>query len=338
LKVKDTDGIWSEIFRKGFLVNEPPTAIIDYVVSNIFHQENPRYVTVDVVGRGFDDVGVHSCEWKFEYLDNELFDFNIDAQKFPTSLPCKLIGIDNLTTGNYTISLRVVDTLGVWSDWFIYPEFYVDDGDNQGYAYDKYPLDNTQWIDTDNDGCGDNEEGTNGDAFPEDPTECLDSDGDGVGDNSDFLPNIPNMYAYAGSGISVALLGAALAELGARRSIPGLINQLHELSSSGITNDKIGDLISNLEDGGGSSFLSGDRSEALSLLQEYEGITSGATQSMTELDELMSQFEEMEASGISSPEIQAELNEIEEMLSSQVEGDTNSDFLESLQSQIKDKK
>ncbi|MDC0526867.1 PQQ-binding-like beta-propeller repeat protein [Euryarchaeota archaeon] len=338
LKVKDTDGIWSEVFRKGFLVNEPPTAIIDSVVSNIFFQEDPRYVTVDVFGRGFDDVGVDSCEWKFEYLDNELFNFNIDTQKFSTSLPCKLIGIDNLTTGNYTISLRVVDTLGVWGDWFIYPEFYVDDGDNQGYAYDKYPLDNTQWVDTDNDGCGDNQAGNNGDAFPEDPTECLDSDGDGIGDNSDFLPNIPNMYAYAGSGVSIALLGAALAELGARRSIPGLINQLQELSSSGITNDKIGDLISNLEDGGGSSFLSGDRSEALSLLQEYEGITSGATQSMTELDELMSQLEEMEASGISSPDIQAELNEIEEMLSSQVAEDTNSDFLETLQEKVKDNK
>jgi len=338
LKVKDTDGIWSEVFRKGFLVNEPPTAIIDSVVSNIFFQEDPRYVTVDVFGRGFDDVGVDSCEWQFEYLDNELFDFNIDTQKFSTSLPCKLIGIDNLTTGNYTISLRVVDTLGVWGDWFVYPDFYVDDGDNQGYLYDKYPLDNTQWVDTDNDGCGDNQAGNNGDAFPEDPTECLDSDGDGIGDNSDFLPNIPNMYFYAASSTSVALIGAVLAELGARRSIPGLINQLEALSSSGITDDKISELIGSLEDGGGSSFLSSDRADALSLIEEYGDITSGATQSMTELEELMSQLEEMEASGISSPDIQAELNEIEEMLSSQVAEDTNSDFLETLQEKVKDNK
>jgi hypothetical protein len=112
---------------------------------------------------------------------------------------------------------------------------------------------------------------------------------------------------------------------------------LETLSSSGITNDKISELIGNLEDGEGSSFFSSDRADALSLLEEYGEITSGATQSMTELDELMSQLEEMEASGISSPEIQAELNEIEEMLSSQVEGDTNSDFLESLQKQLKDK-
>ena len=146
------------------------------------------------------------------------------------------------------------------------------------------------------------------------------------------------MYFYAASSTSVALIGAVLAELGARRSIPGLISQLEALSSSGITDDKISELIGSLEDGGGSSFLSSDRADALSLIEEYGEITSGATQSMTELDELMSQFEEMEASGISSPEIQAELNEIEEMLSSQVAEDTNSDFLETLQEKVKDNK
>ena len=228
------------------------------------------------------------------------------------------------------------DVLGVWSDWFVYPVFYVDDGDNQGYAFDRYPLDNTQWVDTDNDGCGDNQAGNNGDAFPEDPTECLDSDGDGVGDNSDFLPDIPNIYAYAGSTVSVALLGAALAELGARRSIPGLIEQLQTLSSSGVTNDRISELIGNLEDGGGSSYLSSDRSDAMSLLEEYEGITSGATQSMTELNELMSELQNMEDSGISSPELRSELKEIEELLANQVESDTNSDFLETLQEKVKD--
>jgi len=152
------------------------------------------------------------------------------------------------------------------------------------------------------------------------------------------LPNIPNMYFYAASSTSVALIGAVLAELGARRSIPGLISQLEALSSSGITDDKISELIGSLEDGGGSSFLSSDRADALSLIEEYGDITSGATQSMTELEELMSQLEEMEASGISSPDIQAELNEIEEMLSSQVAEDTNSDFLETLQEKVKDNK
>jgi len=38
----------------------------------------------------------------------------------------------------------------------------------------------------------------------------------------------------------------------------------------------------------------------------------------------------MEASGISSPDILSELDDIEEILSSQIEGDTNSDYLETL--------
>jgi hypothetical protein len=38
----------------------------------------------------------------------------------------------------------------------------------------------------------------------------------------------------------------------------------------------------------------------------------------------------MEASGISSPDILSELDDIEEMLSAQVEGDINTDYLETL--------
>ena len=41
----------------------------------------------------------------------------------------------------------------------------------------------TQWIDTDSDGYGDNENGTNPDAFPSDQTQWSDIDGDGYGDN-----------------------------------------------------------------------------------------------------------------------------------------------------------
>ena len=78
VRVKDTDNTWSETFFTGFLVNQPPTSIIDIVSMNIFHKENPRYVTVDLVGRGFDDVGVVKCEWQMEYLDNERFDLNIE--------------------------------------------------------------------------------------------------------------------------------------------------------------------------------------------------------------------------------------------------------------------
>ena len=44
----------------------------------------------------------------------------------------------------------------------------------------------------------------------------------------------------------------------------------------------------------------------------------------------------MEDSGISSPELRSELKEIEELLANQVESDTNSDFLETLQEKVKD--
>jgi hypothetical protein len=51
---------------------------------------------------------------------------------------------------------------------------------------DQFPLDSTEWLDSDQDGVGDN-----GDIFPDDPTEQFDSDEDGVGDNSDAFPNNP---------------------------------------------------------------------------------------------------------------------------------------------------
>ncbi|MBT4058881.1 MAG: hypothetical protein HOE69_01040 [Euryarchaeota archaeon] len=68
-------------------------------------------------------------------------------------------------------------------------------GDNQlGNNPDKYPHDSTQWLDTDGDGRGDNPDGVNGDLFPLNPDQFQDSDGDGYGDNSlgldgDEFPN-----------------------------------------------------------------------------------------------------------------------------------------------------
>jgi len=51
---------------------------------------------------------------------------------------------------------------------------------------DAFPLDPSEWRDTDGDGVGDNS-----DAFPSDPSETVDTDGDGVGDNADAFPNDP---------------------------------------------------------------------------------------------------------------------------------------------------
>jgi hypothetical protein len=49
---------------------------------------------------------------------------------------------------------------------------------------DVFPSAADEWLDTDEDGVGDN-----GDAFPLDPNETMDSDGDGFGDNVDFYPD-----------------------------------------------------------------------------------------------------------------------------------------------------
>ena len=69
---------------------------------------------------------------------------------------------------------------------------------------------------------------------------------------------------------------------------------------------------------------------AFSLLEKYSDITSNATTSMNELQELRNELDAMEASGISSPDILSELDVIEKMLSEQVEGDINTDYLETL--------
>ncbi|MED5308947.1 MAG: hypothetical protein VYA95_06315, partial [Candidatus Thermoplasmatota archaeon] len=59
------------------------------------------------------------------------------------------------------------------------------DTDNDGYNddVDDFPYDDTQWLDSDGDGYGDNSMGNSPDAFPYDNTQWSDADGDGYGDN-----------------------------------------------------------------------------------------------------------------------------------------------------------
>ena len=59
-----------------------------------------------------------------------------------------------------------------------------DDNDGVADANDAFPIDPTETTDTDGDGVGDN-----GDVFPDDPTEWLDTDNDGIGDNADLDAN-----------------------------------------------------------------------------------------------------------------------------------------------------
>jgi hypothetical protein len=73
------------------------------------------------------------------------------------------------------------------------------DGDSYHNTIDAFPFDSTQWLDTDDDGYGDNANGNNPDAFPNDATQYSDIDGDGYGDNPfgenpDEFPNNPDQW------------------------------------------------------------------------------------------------------------------------------------------------
>ena len=86
----------------------------------------------------------------------------------------------------------------------------------------------------------------------------------------------------------------------------------------------------------GLQFFSSDLSDAKSILGNYTELTGNANQSMLELQQLKDELAEMEAEGISSPEISSSISEIENLLETQVEDDTNSDFLETIKEQSKD--
>jgi streptogramin lyase len=75
------------------------------------------------------------------------------------------------------------------------------DGDGIPNDEDAFPLNSNEWLDTDNDGKGNNadsdddNDGYNDtiDAFPLDANEWLDTDGDGIGDNADTHDNRENV-------------------------------------------------------------------------------------------------------------------------------------------------
>ena len=66
------------------------------------------------------------------------------------------------------------------------------DGDSWADSQDDFVNDPTQYIDTDNDGYGDNQSGNNADAFIYDVTQWSDIDGDGYGDNQ--FGNTPDSF------------------------------------------------------------------------------------------------------------------------------------------------
>ncbi|MBL4892471.1 MAG: VCBS repeat-containing protein [Rhizobiaceae bacterium] len=78
---------------------------------------------------------------------------------------------------------------------------------NPGFVangFDEFPDDPNEWIDSDEDGVGDN-----GDSFPYDPNETADTDGDGLGDNADACPTVAG-DAEDGCPIPTVVLGSDL--------------------------------------------------------------------------------------------------------------------------------
>jgi hypothetical protein len=179
----------------------------------------PPYSLAVTINRGDTETKTTSVELKLDAKDNTsgLDKMSLSSNgktwgdwiPFSTSLSYDLPSGD----GEKTVYFKVVDKAGNTanpvsasiilnttlpikdSDGDGYPDD-VDlyDGDTIGDVYDLFPDDSTQWEDSDEDGYGDNPNGTNPDAFPNDPDEWNDTDSDGVGDNSDEYPNDPSRW------------------------------------------------------------------------------------------------------------------------------------------------
>lgn len=102
-----------------------------------------------------------------------------------------------------------------WADDICFPVVQIDsDGDGVMDALDAFPSNPAEWLDTDNDGTGNNADTDDdgdgvldgADAFPLDATESVDTDGDGIGDNSDPNPTVPD-YPYTIGGSVSGLSG-----------------------------------------------------------------------------------------------------------------------------------
>jgi hypothetical protein len=140
------------------------------------------------------------------------------------------------------------------------------------------------------------------------------------------LPFSGNPLAYGAIIFILGLLGAGYAAVSVRQSIPGLIGELQGLVDAGITDPELNSALEDLENMDGLGLFSNDRANAMRILDNYSEMTDQALGSMRQLDELQGVVDELQAAGVSSPELEAEIAEIESMLNSQVEGDTNKDF------------
>ena len=159
-----------------------------------------------------------------------------------------------------------------------------------------------------------------------------------IGDEEVSLSLPENTMLYGLVAFTVgALITAGLVEMGARNSIPQIVEGLQNLLDTGITDSEINEALTNLENVDGLNYFSEDRTNALELLENYESTTGNALDSMNQLNELQNIVNELEEAGISSPELEAEISEIESMISEQLEGDTNKDYSNTVLDSFKNK-
>ena len=146
--------------------------------------------------------------------DNDSWSHGIIEEHNDEVLPTFTV-LTDIHTCNVSISIEIYDR----NEEHLLTQNYFLEGTCQPYDYDMdgisdeddaFPYDPTEWLDTDGDGVGnnndtdddndgiddesDNDDDGDGidndnDAFPADPNEWNDTDGDGVGDNSDVFPN-----------------------------------------------------------------------------------------------------------------------------------------------------
>jgi len=100
LKVQDNYGVWSEEVNTTLIVHEKPVASIDSI------SPNPAFDTdtIQFFGNGTDDGEIVRFVWSSN-IDDEIY--NDTASSFSHS---------NLTPGTHTITLKVQDNYGAWSD------------------------------------------------------------------------------------------------------------------------------------------------------------------------------------------------------------------------------
>ncbi len=102
--VQDDEEIWSDEVSRDFQVHTRPEAIITSITPQAVPKGNPLYFE----GSGIDDGAISLYRW------NSDIDGSISQNaKFQTS---------QLSLGSHTISFRVMDNHGVWSNWTVWPE------------------------------------------------------------------------------------------------------------------------------------------------------------------------------------------------------------------------